>query len=230
MTYAAESRLKVTLAIHKRWRIALLLLTIPLALAVAGCNVAHRSDSARSGMPSDYGAAPNFRLPNIAGGTFELTTQAAAHRAVVLTFVTADCKEECPKVEAILRAAAQRLDARHLLGRSVEIATIELDPKTNSVASVRALRRKLWPRRGWAFLRGSAAQTAPTLRDYQVYVQPRKPGKDLVHSSYVYVIDDRMRQIDVLGPRVNLTPAAVVADAQAAIAHRAPPGVAVGGR
>ena len=222
--------MNATSATHKRWRIQPLVLAIPLALAVVGCNVAHRSDSARSDTPRDYGVAPNFRLPNVAGGTFELASVAAAHRAVVLTFVTADCKEECPKVEAILRAAAQRLDTRHLLGRSVEIATIELDPKTNGVASVRALRRKLWPREGWAFLRGSATQTAPILHAYDVYVEPRKPGKDLVHSSYVYVIDDRMRQIDLLGPGVNLTPATVVADAQAAVAHRTPPGVAVGGR
>lgn len=201
-----------------------------LIVAVAGCNIPRRPVTSDATPAADYGPAPNFELPNVAGGMFELRNQTAAHRAVILTFVAADCREACPKVEAVLRTAAQSLQARHALGRSVEIATVELDPRTNTLQAVRALRKKVWPHAGWAFLRGSPAQTKLALRAYDAYAAPRKPGKDIEHSSYVYVIDDRMRQIDLLAPGVNLTPAMVVSAADAAVSHHAPPSVAVGGR
>jgi cytochrome oxidase Cu insertion factor (SCO1/SenC/PrrC family) len=156
------------------------------------------------------------------GGHFDLAAQASTHRAVLLTFVAADCREECPKIEADLRSAAQRLSKRGMLNRQVEIATVELDPQTNSSRAVRALRYKLWPLPGWAFLRGTPAQTARILHTYGVYVESRKPGKDLVHSSFVYVIDDRLRQVALLAPGVNLTPGKLVDAVDAAVSRRIP--------
>lgn len=177
--------------------------------ATAGCS--HSPDRSASNPPapreghSDYGSAPDFALPNVAGGRYELAQQVHAHHVVVLSFVAADCREECPKVEAILRSTAQRLAARSARDRQVEIATVELDPQTNSVPTVRQLRSRLWPQRGWAFLRGTPAQTTSVLHAYGVVVEPRKAGRDIVHSSYVYVINDRLRQVDLLAPDVNLT-------------------------
>ena len=156
------------------------------------------------------------------GGRIRLAAEAAAHRAVLLTFVAADCREECPKVEADLRSAAEQFSKRGMLHRQVEIATVELDPQTNSSRAVRAVRNKLWPRPGWVFLRGTPVQTTSVLHAYGVYVEPRKPGKDLVHSTFVYVIDDRLRQVTLLAPGVNLTPRELVEAVNAVVSHRTP--------
>ncbi len=206
--------------------------TLLFALAVlTACSpvAGHGSAARTSGATVGYGPAPDFSLPNVAGGRFTLSRQATAHRVVVLTFVTADCQEECPKVEAVLRTAARRLQSDGRLARSVEIATVELDPATNGLAAVRDLRRRLWPGRGWDFLRGSEADTARVLHDYAVYVEPRAKHKDLVHSSYVYIVDDRLRQTDLLALGVNLTSAKLLKAIDAAAAHRLDDGSTPGG-
>jgi len=197
-------------------------LLVVLAALTACAQVAGHGSAARTspGGSVGYGPAPDFTLPNVAGGRFTLSGEAAAHRVVVLTFVTADCREECPKVEAVLRAAARTLQSGARLARSVEIATIELDPATNGLPAVRLLRQRLWPARGWDFLRGSPAETAHVLRDYDVYVEPRARHKDLVHSSYVYIVDDRLRQVDLLALGVNLTSGKLLEAIDAAAAHR----------
>ena len=198
----------------------LTLLAAVLAAALEGCSVSPHSAPAGAAK-TDYGRAPDFTLPDVAGGQFQLARQAAMHRVVVLSFVTADCHEEYPKVEAVLRSTAHNLARRDELGRHVEIATVELDPQTNGVPAVRELRSKLWPRPGWAFLRGSLPETTRVLHAYDVVVEHRTPGKDLVHSSFVYVIDDRMRQVDLFALDVNLTPAKLVRAVENAAAHRA---------
>jgi cytochrome oxidase Cu insertion factor (SCO1/SenC/PrrC family) len=201
------------------------LLAVALAAVLQGCSVASHGatagPSASIGPKADYGPAADFRLPNVAGGRFHLADEAAKRRVVVLTFITADCHEECPKVEAVLRSAAQKLARTGKLGRNVEIATVELDPKGNSAAAVGELRKKLWPRPGWAFLRGSVPETTAVLQAYGVVVQPRTPGKDLVHSSYVYLIDDRLRQVDLFALDVNLTPAKLIRSVENTGAHQA---------
>ena len=163
--------------------------------------------STDAGPANDYGSAPDFTLPDVAGGAFRLSGQA---RVVVLTFVTADCTEDCPKVEAVLRSVAQRLRAAGELGKVAEVASIEVDPKTNSVKAVRELRQRLWPAKGWAFLRGDARATQDVLKAYDVHVFPRQPGKDLEHESLVYVISSSRRKVDLLEPEVNLTPQTIL--------------------
>lgn len=199
-------------------------LAVALAAVLQGCSVAPHGGIAAGGPaigPNvDYGPAADFMLPDVAGGRFHLASEAVKHRVVVLTFVTADCHEECPKVEAVLRSAAQKLARTGKLGRNVEIATVELDPKANSAAAVGELRNKLWPRPGWAFLRGSVPETTAVLHAYGVVVQPRTPGKDLVHSSYVYLIDDRLRQVELFALDVNLTPAKLIHAVENAMPHQ----------
>jgi cytochrome oxidase Cu insertion factor (SCO1/SenC/PrrC family) len=160
-----------------------------------------------AGAAKDYGPAPDFTLPNVAGGSFRLSTR---RRVVLLTFVTADCTEDCPKVEAILRSVAQKLRARGELGTIAEIASVEIDPNTNTVRAVKDLRQRLWPTNGWAFLRGNAQTTRALLKAYQVQVFPRQPGKDLEHESLVYVISRARRRADLLEPKVNLTSQALL--------------------
>ena len=203
-------------------------LRLPAAVLAAffvGCSVspqgAPNGAAHGSAAKADYGPAPDFTLPDVAGGRFHLARQAAEHRVVVLTFVTADCHEECPKVEAVLRSAAQKLAQANRLGKSVEIATVEVDPQTISASAVRELRRKLWPRPGWAFLRGSVTETTAVLHAYDVVVEPRAPGKDLVHSSFVYVIDQGLRQVGLFALDVNLTPTKLARGVENAAAHRA---------
>jgi len=185
-----------------------------VAAVLMGCSRVSTNPSSDGGLGTteagpvkDYGSAPDFSLPNVTGGTFRL---AAQRRVVVLTFVTADCTEDCPKVEAVLRSVAQRLGERGELGSDVEIASVEIDPSFNSIGAVKELRRRLWPARGWAFLRGAAPATRQVLRAYDVHVLPRRTGKDLEHESLVYVISPALRKTDLLEPRVNLTPGDVL--------------------
>jgi cytochrome oxidase Cu insertion factor (SCO1/SenC/PrrC family) len=185
--------------------------SLALLTACGPAALHHGADRRAPAGQTDYGAAPAFSMPDVAGGSFELTREAAAHRTVVLTFVTADCREECPKVEAVLLSAARVLAQRGSLGRTVDIVTVELDPRTNSRAAVRALRRRLWPHPGWDFLRGSPSETIAVSRAYEIVAAARAPGHDLVHSSYVYVIDDRLRQVALLALDVNLTPGKLLA-------------------
>ena len=151
-----------------------------------------------------YGPAPDFTLPDVAGGTFALN----AHRGgvVVLSFTAANCTEECPVLEAVLQRAARDWKAQGSLARRVTIATVEIDPKTNGTAAVAKLRAKWWPAPGWAFLRGDAAQTAAVLKAYNILVLPPPKGHDDVeHTVEVYVIDANGRESDILAPGANLS-------------------------
>ncbi|MDE2572508.1 MAG: SCO family protein [bacterium] len=152
----------------------------------------------------DYGAAPAFSLPDAAGGTFSL----AAHRGgvVVLSFVAANCSQECPQMEAVLKRGAERWRAAGMLGKHVTIATVELDPKSNSMLAVARLRAKTWPADGWAFLRGTPEQTRAVLAGYGITVLPPPKGHDDVeHTAEVYVIDPNGRESAILAPGANLT-------------------------
>ena len=179
---------------------------IAVLVALMGCAAPRREKPAdfRPGGPADYGPAKPFNLTDVATGkTFTLSSH--PRRVVVLTFVAADCKEACPRTEGVLRAAAQVLWHRHQLGSQVEIVTIEIDPAFNSAAAVQSLRQRTWPRPGWRFLRDSSPRTKPVLAAYDVQVFARQPGKDVAHSNWVYVIDGRGRESEVLAIDVNLT-------------------------
>jgi hypothetical protein len=62
-------------------------------------------------------------------------------------------------------------------------AAVEIDPRTNSVASVQALTPALAARRLCVTAQRSCADV--TLVKHDVYVGPRVAGKDIVHASWV---------------------------------------------
>ncbi len=183
------------------------LLTVTLLAALTAC-APHAGPATSTAAAADYGPAPEFTLPNVAGGAFTL----GSHRGsvVVLSFTAANCTEECPVLEAILQRAARVWKARGTLDRGVTIATMEIDPKTNGMAAEAKLRAKWWPAPGWAFLRGDAAHTTAVLNAYHILVLPPPKGHDDVeHTVEVYVIDPQGRESDILAPGANLSLAAL---------------------
>ncbi len=173
---------------------------IVLAVAAAGALTAPlRAEAAGS-----YGVAPPFTLPDVEGGSFTMPDH--RRRVVVLAFVAADCRDACPLIEGQLRRLAETLARQHRLERDVAIVTVEIDPLANSAERVHSLRRKLWTSPGWFFLRGAPAETQRLLAAYDIRTLPRVPGKDLEHATWVYVIDRRGNERELLAPGVNLSP------------------------
>jgi len=194
---------------------------VAAALAVsvlAGCG-APRPTSSYPSEIADYGSAPALRLPNVDGGRFAL--DAPPRMTTVLTFVTADCREICPKVENVLLQVARTFHRNGQLGRDIRIVTVEIDPLRNSRKDVQRLRLRLWAQNGWFFLRGSASETRTILRRYDIAIKPRAIGKDLEHAVWVFVIDKRLRERYLLAPGVNLTPAELERDIARAAASEA---------
>ncbi|TAM61896.1 SCO family protein [bacterium] len=175
-----------------------------LVLAATAALSACAPHTAANAQASGYGPAPDFTLPNVAGGDFTLGAQRGS--VVVLSFTAANCTEECPVLEAVLQRAARAWKAQGILARRVTIATVEIDPKTNGAAAVAKLRAKWWPQPGWAFLRSDAAATAPVLKAYNILVLPPPKGHaDVEHTVEVYVIDPHGNESDILAPGANLS-------------------------
>jgi protein SCO1/2 len=151
--------------------------------------------------------APDYTLATPEGRT--VRSADFRGRVRVETFIYTRCTDSCPLVSAKLARLQAALAARDLFGRRVVLASITLDPEhdTPVVLARHAAAFKADPR-GWLYLRGTPAQTRRLLAAYGGVL---RPGSDLTHSDWIFLIDGESRVREIYSERL-FDPDAVLAD------------------
>lgn len=153
----------------------------------------HRSPSATAGsLPAfhgqaawDPGARPatGFTLRDQSGVPVSLASLRG--RAVLLTFLDSQCKQECPIQGRQLGSILRRLPA----AKRPTLVIVSVDPSGDTPASIRHAMTK-WRLTGpwnWHWLNGARSRLAVVWHFYGITVDPS--SGDIVHSLVLYLID-----------------------------------------
>jgi len=130
-------------------------------------------------------AAREARLVDQSGRAFTL---AQLHGTpLVVTFVSAHCKDVCPLIDAQIGAAVQSARARNL---HVRFLTVTLDPERDSLADMRKLARLFSAdSRYWVIASGPIPDVHAVMRAFRVTSERGGDGYADVHTTFVYLVD-----------------------------------------
>lgn len=151
--------------------------------------------------------APEYVLTASDGQTISSVDLAGKVR--LETFIYTRCQDVCPLVSAKLARLQRVLAARGLLGTKVLLTSITLDPAYDSpgVLARYAAGFGADPR-AWLYLRGTAAETRRLLTAYGSVV---RPGQELVHSDWIFLVDGKSYVREIYSERL-FHPERVLAD------------------
>ena len=139
--------------------------------------------------------APPFTLERSDGAQIRLSDLRG--KVAIVAFVYTSCTDTCPLMSGKLAILQRRLQEKKLLRDRVMIVSITFDPRrdTREVLQRYANGFGADPE-GWLFLRGSAAETAHLLAEYDVWVRPAPDG-EFDHADRIFLIDQagRIREI-----------------------------------
>ena len=145
---------------------------------------AHASPTLSAGTDMQLHAAAAFTLPDQNGASVSL--QALRGHPVVLTFLDATCTEQCPIMVQYLNWTASFLTPQQV--SRIEWVAITVNPN-NTPAEASAFLTKNKAAMPFHFLLGTQAQLQPLWKAYYIEAQPGQT--DVVHTSGLYVIDQR---------------------------------------
>lgn len=150
--------------------------------AADGFTVAEALPAGLAGRP-----APQIRLADARGGTFD--TRTLAGEPYLVTFLFANCPDVCPLIGVQLRETLERLgpDARR-----VGVVAVSVDPRGDTPEAVRTwLRRQRQPQQ-FRYLIGSQRELEPVWDAW--YAAPQIPGSpESAHTAVVWLVDARGR-------------------------------------
>lgn len=140
--------------------------------------------------PIAAGASPDAPvLVDQAGHRFTLDTLHGQRIAV--TFVAAHCTDACPLIDGQFAQAAALLKQRK---SRVRLLTITLDPEHDSPAVMRDLARRFHADpRVWIFASGNSGDVHAVMQRFGVVAQRGRGGYADVHTTFVYLLDERGR-------------------------------------
>lgn len=134
--------------------------------------------------------APPFTLTNQEGRRVALA--AWRGQVVVLTFVSAICRDQCPVIGHRLARIASLLGAER---RRVALVSVSVQPEGDTPQAARAFARAAGLDRSWQYLTGTRRALAQVWRAYYVAGAPApprgRPSTTPVHSVGLYLIDPR---------------------------------------
>lgn len=133
-------------------------------------------------------AAPLFpQLLDQRGHTFTLASLRG--EPLVVTFVAAHCTDACPLINAQFKQIEGRIANERL---RVRLLTVTLDPEHDSPATMRRLARSFDanPKR-WLVAGGSVRDVHAVMRAFNVIARQGHRGYADVHTTFVYLLDDR---------------------------------------
>ena len=161
--------------------------------------------------------APEYVLTATDGRTVSSADLAGKIR--LETFVYTRCQDTCPLVSAKLARLQRRLAARGLLGDRVLLASITLDPAHDSPAALARYAAGFGADpRAWLYLRGTPAETQRLLAAYGSGV---RPGQELAHSDWIFLVDGQSHVREIYSERL-FDPDRVLADILGLVAVRRP--------
>ena len=131
------------------------------------------------------GAAREARLVDQTGRSFSLTDLRGT--PLVVTFVSAHCKDVCPLIDAQIGQAVADARARNL---RVRFATITLDPERDSLADMQKLARTFRADpRYWLIAGGAVPDVYAIMQAFRVTANRGGDGYADVHTTFVYLVD-----------------------------------------
>jgi protein SCO1/2 len=189
---------------------------LPLVAALAALFVLRDSGATtpayRGSQPPEGYIAPTFRLRSYTGR--EVRMEDLREKAVVLTFLDAQCEESCPVIAAAAPRARARLDSEDVA--RVALIAITTDPAEDTPRVVRSFLRRYRAEGALDYLVGPELELRRVWRDYGV-LPSESSGSDNLHSAPVRVYAPGGEWVSTLSAGVELTPRNLAHDIQVAI-------------
>jgi protein SCO1/2 len=130
-------------------------------------------------------AAREARLVDQTGRVFSLADLRGT--PLVVTFVSAHCKDVCPLVDAQIGQAVADARARDL---RVRFVTITLDPERDTIADMKKLARTFdADPRSWLIAGGAVPDVHAVMQAFRVTANRGGDGYADVHTTFVYLVD-----------------------------------------
>jgi len=106
---------------------------------------------------------------------------------LVVTFISAHCKDICPLINAQTASTVRDAQAMHL---KVRFLTITLDPEHDSPADMRKLATLFGADpRSWIVAGGARDDVHAIMRAFHVTAQQGRSGYADVHTTFIYLVD-----------------------------------------
>jgi protein SCO1/2 len=162
---------------------------------LAGCGGGGSGAPADSTAPPAAGAyegpeldphlpTPPLRLRDAGGETVDIASYRG--KAVLITFIYANCPDVCPVIVQKMKAAQTRLGAR---ARDLQLIAVSTDPKGDTPARVTRFLRERGMLGRMKYLVGSRPQLERVWREWGVASEPDTSAPELInHSSYIFGI------------------------------------------
>jgi protein SCO1/2 len=152
----------------------------PARPAAPGLRDASQLPAALVGRP-----APEIRLTDARGGTFDTTSLIGKPYAV--TFLYTSCPDVCPLIGDELQEALSQLGP---LAAKVAVVAVSVDPKGDTPTAVRAWLKVHREPANFHYLIGTEAELSPVWSSY--YASPQTPGDpQSSHSATIWLVDGR---------------------------------------
>lgn len=139
--------------------------------------------------------APDFTLVTPEGEKVSLKNLEG--KIKIINFIYTSCPDACPIATGRLSTLQEMLRKEGLLGESVEIISISLDPERDTPEQLRKYGQGFKAdTNSWIFLRGTEKETKKVLSDYDIRTKKLEDGT-IDHVMRVYLVDskDRIREI-----------------------------------
>jgi protein SCO1 len=189
---------------------------LPLLAALVGLFVLLDSDDStaayRGSQPPEGYVAPSFRLRSYTGR--EVRMEDLRDKAVVLTFLDAQCEESCPVIAAAAPRARARLDPEDRA--RVALIAITTDPAEDTPGVVRSFLRRYRAEGALDYLIGPELELRRVWRDYGV-LPSETSGSDNLHSAPVRIYAPGGEWVSTLSAGVELSPRNLAHDIEVAI-------------
>ena len=189
---------------------------LPLVAALTALFVLRDSGAStaayRGSQPPEGYVAPAFRLRSYTGR--DVRMEDLRDKAVVLTFLDAQCEESCPVIAAAAPRARARLDPEDR--ERVALIAITTDPAEDTPAVVRSFLRRYRAEGALDYLVGPELELRRVWRDYGV-LPSESSGSDNLHSAPVRVYAPGGEWVSTLSAGVELSPRNLAHDIQVAI-------------
>jgi cytochrome oxidase Cu insertion factor (SCO1/SenC/PrrC family) len=148
--------------------------------------------------PVQAAQAPALRDQN--GKTFALSSFRGT--PVILTFVSAHCRDACPLINAQFEAMQTQLKRS---GLKVHLVTLSLDPDHDALKDMRQIATTFEANpRYWTVGTAAGPQERALMQRFGVVAHRGSRDYDDIHTTYVYLLDRRGRLVKTILASSNL--------------------------
>lgn len=184
-----------------------------VVFAVTGSGSSERTP--RGSTPPAKFELPAFVLRDAISGEL-IDSSALDSKVVLVTFVDTQCRDACPLLAWQIGRGIERLEPSERA--RVTALAISVDPRGDTIDSVRAYLRRYKVERSLRYLVGTEAELRPVWESFFV-LSSLDSGLDDAHSAPVQIYDVSGLWFSTLRPRSDLTPENLAHDVRLALVN-----------